>query len=460
MQDNYSRTNRKIEDKGWAAMHELLDRELPMEEPKRKKRGFWIFLLFFALGLGGTLAIIGGSLYYLEKENQLEENNFAQEPIADLRPSDTENHEIEQLNTTRSTTNGASNSSQEIFPIKKEKNKNSKINQKNSFNAASASPQYSKVENEISKKETLTFTTPNASNNFSLIIDKTVSSLDQKQKQNSTLEAIRIKENYLPNKLIMKDLGLFEVQAKKPNSTVNFSELDTEREKENSEELKPKIGIEAKQGGSSNFAKISLGLVYAMPLNKEKWSYQIGANYSLQRRIFSDETSESLENIFNPIGENSSNDDNEILLQTYSTAEEERFNQFAFTIPRNLRSHYLNLNNELAYQFAPKWSATIGVTASLLLYARNDYTDGGVFSSSDLSFDADNFSSSLDQSPINRASLRDYDLAGEIGFGFHPSKKWSIQANYHHGMINLFKYSSDKRFNRYGEVAVRYYFGK
>mgnify|MGYP000727868318 CR=1 FL=1 len=477
MQDNYPNIDKKFTDNGWAAMRDLLDEELPTAPPKRKRRGLIFFLLFLGIGVGIAIGIVAGGLYLKEDKPQEAHKNSTQ-PIAksatEANSSFDEKSAIAQVDkeTTTEIENATETAGSKSATTTSEtllSNGNGNENMENRVGASSS----------FKKPDLMAVNDRKLSNNqigneqeiVSLDYQKTTIIEDDTDREQVTpnddmigsVTANNIEKNSI-NPLKMNGLSELVIALNKPDFDLNLPELDepiAESKKEESNK-KGRLGLELGVSGAPNFAGISTGVVFMQPL-KDKWSFQAGMNYAYQRRTFegepislSDFESQSPNN---PI-ENGALDD---IYQGAYEGNAARSDSAIFTIPQNLSLHYLNIPLRLNYHLSDKWSIGGGVTGSVLLLASNSYTDGGLFNkSAGEAFQADDtFVSLADESrSINKANLQKYDVAANIGIGFHPSPKWSITANYHHGFKNLFRYSDDTAYNRFGNLSIQYYFGK
>ena len=471
MQDNYPNKDKKFTDKGWAAMRDLLDEEMPVAVPEERKRRRWIFfLLFFGIGLGVAVSVVAGSLYFMENEVKEARKAVMQQPIADgsLAPNFAEK---ENIKTEKNTT-----------LVEKQEVTAAAIPNKVALNQP-LNPEI--ATNPTAKREKRSLTrllkegvtaepingiynqaSPNTLENLGIskVADGGAKEFADAVGQMKNLNLINVRKNKEEgiDYVTTNDLTQLEIMSSIPNFSLNLPplKLPTEETKEQTSKSKASFGVEIAGQGAPNLAGVSAGLVYSLPL-KNKWSLRTGLNYQYQRRTFTG-TPISLDDVSFEIDPALST--NEAIQGAYNQ-NSARGDSAIFTIPQNLNSQYLNIPLSANYHLSPKWSVGAGFTGSLLLFASDNYTDGGLFNEN-----ADSFSNDLaiaggttgqdEQKSVDKANLRNFDIAGNVGIAFHPSPKWSISANYHHGFVNFFKYSSDKKYNRYGNLSVQYYFGK
>jgi hypothetical protein len=481
MQDNYPNMNKKFTDKGWAAMRDLLDEEMPTGVPEERKRRRWIFfLLFFSIGLGIAVGVVAGGLYFME--NDIDETRKAaiQKPIAKGNsvaiPTEKGKDKMasanailveKEANNLAKILNDASLSQK--INIEKGVNLNSnsikktaKLNLKagkfnSSFNEKSGIKSLNIIDENLTKSHILR----NDDNT------NVATNLEEEKAINSAEKANSIVlkgENGAFNYLAINNLEELEKTALIPDFDLNLPALEIldDEEEENKPKRKARFGVEVAGQGAPNFAGISGGLIYSLSL-KNKSSLQTGLNYQYQRRTFSGSPI-SIETA-SQVVTNYPGLDDEVVLVAYS-GNAARSDSAIFTIPQNLSSHYLNIPLWVNYQLSEKWSVGTGINLALLLFGSNNYTDGGILNDgADVFNTANDLSSGVpvnfeNQKSINKANLRNFDFGATAGVAFHPSPKWSIAANYHHGFVNLFRYSSDKKYNRFANLSLQYHFGK
>lgn len=475
MQDNYPNIDKKFTDKGWAAMRDLLDEEMPVTAPPEKKRRRWmLFLLLFGIGLGVAIGVVAGSLYFMENEVKEVQNAVIEQPIAEEnaatnleRKASLETDEADAIldenkesKTVDILNNAALNQEKSVEAATDFNNKNKDEKAKRLLEEKKFFESINGIHNRVTSMEDVKIALAQ------IDLDEQVEDFRKKAEDFNFVNvhgetAGKQEINYLK----INGLNELEIIASIPNFAMNLPELELENEDDDKKTTKNKarFGVEIAGQGAPNFEGVSAGLVYAVPL-KNKWSLQTGVNYQYQRRTFSG--TPIVADVTNSF-ENYPGLDDEIIQGAYEE-NSARSDSAIFTIPQNLSFQYLNIPLRVNYQLTDKWSIGSGLTGSLLLYARNDYTDGGI-----LNDNADGFLFSDDLGvagagqgtneflkSIDRANLRNFDVAATAGIAFHPSPKWSIAANYHHGFVNYFKYSSDKKYNRYANLSLQYHFGK
>lgn len=475
MHDKYSNIDKTFTDKGWAAMRDLLDEEMPATVPEERKRRRWIFfLLFFGIGLGIAVGVVAGGLYFMENDIQEMQKAVIQQPIAD-GSSEINVEEKEDLRIAKEDAGLVENQKLAATAI---------VNNSQLKNQETSAKQTKKLKNErqnhkikrLAEEKNL-FESINKSNNkisdssFSAIKEsygvsdtvvgtKEFTDVVEKMKNLNLASTKKVKKDGV-DYLAVNDLNEFEIATMMPDFNLNLpaSELPDEDTDDKTLKSKARFGIEVGGRIAPNFVGASAGLIYSVPL-KNKWSLQTGLNYQYQQRTFTGTPIEA----DNFASEYLLDDDNGAFEGAYAQ-NAVRSESEIFTIPQNLNSQYLNMPLRANYQLSEKWSVGAGVTGALLLFASNSYTDGGLLNDNEnTSFDDLAISAggngAADQKSINKANLRNFDVAGNIGIAFHPSPKWSITANYHHGFVNFFKYSSDKKYNRYANLSLQYHFGQ
>ena len=441
-----NRQHKKLEDKGWKMMQQMLDQELPAaKEKEENRRGFLWFWM------GGAVVLISAFLWW----------NLASETITPQQPI------VEQIE--------EKIASKEVPSAIQEEVENEAKIIETSSKANASNPSISKpVATESKPKTTKTIFESNPiTQNIvtSKLIDnqvvtptndhstKVVKERDFKGQASTIASEITPKSiESLP--LLGTQLSFLKMEDQLLNWTLPqpHPELISGAKKiKRTKNLKGSWLVNASMtstlGGDINGLKT--GVNYELPLSS-KWALSTGLNYRLSRQNtvrlswgnqHIGRPDQDLENSVGvttvqdttlPAGVISSN-------EYYYDANKEALQS---TYRENY--HFVSIPISANYRFAKKWNLNFGIESSYLFNypaALNQFDNRALDSS---------FSQGNDPLFSTSFSLLKIDLAANLGTSFQINESWSANLNYHHG--NLLQMNNWQPNNQYLQLGMGYRF--
>jgi Outer membrane protein beta-barrel domain len=488
--DNFDNNiNNNLEDKAWASMKVLLDKELPevvtptlsdIDEKEKKKRRFLFFYLFI-FGLIGTG--LGYYIYAQNKDFNKDKNHFK--------------NSVSSVN--KSEQNSISN---DIILTKKEENlplpqvgtegvtsENNKLTQTN------------KSVNNLNNTNSV-----NSKNNTNLIENEKLQNIDNQvviKENNIDFNS----ENNTQNKSIIepnKPIGIIEndinSNIKSDISSVNLIQKNKEITKENNVVIEPKI-VEKEEPYIPSIKSISstdlIDILQPQPiyfdnkneLNKEdkllkklskigskKWSYGLilGLNTEGSPKMLSAFGGVFFQRALSAKWSINTGLNYRILAKDVANVE---YLQSALDVSKNINSstvgallkvnkaylrnlHYLEIPTQINYHFSRKISFFSGVKIGFLVTQSvgTNSTDQPLFVTTP------NYLSSFD--PViadknytsNDLGLSKWDLGLLGGVNYNFSKRLSTQARYDFGLTDIYKGNNVTVYNRFIGLNIAYRF--
>ena len=440
MQNN---SNKNWENKGWEAMQQMLEKELPAEEKKPKRRAF-----FWYWAVAGIAVLLGAFFVNLYQSNSnliVDEKSM---PIADIFHVDSddvfeEEKDLKENNDSQIVDN------QGFTELKN----NSNIERKN-LNQKKYTQSKTSKKAEIIKNESIVgiqFETPfSDKTTLPEMAVRATGISDVFSKKTDENEAIIQNKKLtifptLPR--LFADLNLSKIElseAPKPNSR------KVKRVERRKKKTKPVFGLSA--GITSNIVLsangIQVGGFVDFPIKSSKFVLQTGINYRLtrQREIRQNWNWGSQHN-GNPEGLQNDTDDNLTIDTTAAVNEIASSTEYYYNNQKNQiesfqysNYHTLSVPLGLKYKLHPKWDVLLGTEVSMLLnFLKNNPSaqlNDRVSASADPAFES-----------IATFKLRNFDFAGVAAVNFQPSKHWQFNLKYHHGnLIQKNSWQVDNRF--------------
>ena len=134
--------------------------------------------------------------------------------------------------------------------------------------------------------------------------------------------------------------------------------------------------------------------------------------------------------------------------------------QVETNIVRVLNMHYLRMPLHLAYRLNDHWSAQAGLQASALLTVASNIASGGLLSSQaeDEALSVyDPSEPSADKTVDLATTVSSFDLAATVGFGYRLHQRLGLSVQYSHGMVDLLQKNTVSDKNHLLQFSLQYH---
>lgn len=427
-------------DFAWVEMRKMLDEEMPIEAPRRKKR-YLLLLLFFCLSLGGLVSVLAWPF-----QPRTEEKETSDVPVANFQGT-------------------IQNEQEKVF--EDENCLESEIKTIAQLNSSFES-----------KKSTLNITQPPTISNlasFKQLAPANLPGNPDLQKEKVLTEAI------IPTKMeaintfsaLTSELGIIDYQSsleeqlKAPEVKAKSSIVQAL--------LPAKLGVE---GGlfSNQLTRLDgyhLGLTAKYNLGVKSWAIHTGLGYTIQRQQFdygrrSSNTSENAlafdqnsnsENVQDTTGTGTAFDPNAVLYNS----EFDSLVQYA-TSSFNTRIHRLEMPVLVSFRADDRLYLDLGIQGSYILAAADSGDEKIIPFSNGLFRSADTFAQTQELSAGNNGfsakNIHHFDLGLRGGISYYPTKKLGLRLHYQFGLINASKSDRYHSYNRALRLSTIYYFNR
>jgi hypothetical protein len=124
-----------------------------------------------------------------------------------------------------------------------------------------------------------------------------------------------------------------------------------------------------------------------------------------------------------------------------------------------LNLHYLSVPMRLSYSFNNRLSLKMGIDAAVLLNAKSDYVEGGVFerlslTNKGLSIDAEMSGGS---GTSNHYAVAPFDLVSTVGLEYRITNRLSLASQFRYGLIDVLPKNKTADFNRLLQLSISYH---
>lgn len=433
-----NKQHKKLEDKGWKMMQQVLDQELPTNEKEEdNRRGF----LWFWMS-GAALFILAFSWW-----NWSAETITPQQPIVET---------IEEKATSKEVPASIQKEAKIESFISETKSQTKIVNQPISKN--SSTENRSVTTKSKTSNHTFSSIKPIDSQSVASVVDHSTKVVnDYKQSDKSPIKLAQSSSEItevIP--FLSTQLSFLEIQNESLNLALPQPNLSKAKKIKRRKNLKgnwqANAAMTSTLGGDINGLKT--GVNYELPLSS-RWALSTGLNYRLSRQNtvrlawgnqHNGRGNADAENIItNPVLQDSLPNGEATINEYYFDA-----NNKALQSTYRESHHFVSMPINAKYQFAKKWNLTFGVEGSYTFKYPN-----GLQVISDDAFD---LSSHQGNDPISGSSfnLLRWDVAATLGTSYQINKSWSANLAYHHG--NLLQMNNWQPNNQYLQLGMGYRF--
>ncbi len=437
-----NRQHKKLEDKGWNMMQQMLDQELPASKEKEEnRRGFLWFWM------GGAVVLISAFLW----SNWGGENSTPQQPIVE---------KIEEKIASKELPSAAQeedeNEAKIIETSSKSNTNNSSISKpvatENKPKAIKTIFESNPIIQNISTSEPLDNQVVTSTSNHST---KVVDEKNIREQASATVSKITPKSiDVIP--LLATQLSFLEGKNQLTDLTLPQTHFAKAKKVKRRKKLKgswlANASMTSTLGGDINGLKT--GVIYELSLSS-KWALSTGLNYRLSRQnnlrlSWGDQHIGSGGLDLNNAGVTPTQDTT--LPGGVSSNDEYYYdaNKEALRTTNRESYHFVSIPISANYRFAKKWNLTFGVESSYLF---NFPT--ALKRSDERTLDS-SFIQGNDPLFGTRFSLLRLDFAATLGTSFQINKSWSANLDYHHG--NLLQMNNWQPNNQYLQLGMGYRF--
>lgn len=463
MQDNFTNIDRKFTDRAWKEMSKMLDKEMPVSQPRKSGwKRYLLLLLFLGIGIG---VVFGIKALFFDSEPVVEPTKV-ERAVADADENESKEiktplqAKIPERDETITVVAGQNSDKEENLETSiaiTEKNnpeinltieepiientRNDESNNNVATNTEINEPIFLKIlpyeTKEDNQKET---TSSIASHIASLSINK-IEYEESAELDFDELPAVKSKRKiFNPRSIKVRGNGIFH-----PIRTIDgiggalLAEYDLKN---------PKFGIET-----------GVGFDYLV-------SNPIAANKNLaifgrSDAEFADETTNS----FQLIDETSEDfsvpvsvEENYIATATQLEDTTLTFSLLSFPV----ELHYFKLPFEVFYKVGSRWRISGGLNFALLLSSPNS-TTGGILNGTNAKSANTSIVGATNEAYNNISSttnvpIRKIDLAASIGINYLLSKNFEAGFRYNQGLIDHFNLENLNSHNRYFQLSLAYKF--
>lgn len=410
-------------DRAWSEMKAMLDREMPVENEKKKPVFWWWLSGALITGL-----IIGGlGMWYVDagshqkklvpSENPVEEPLNRKAPVAANTPA-------------RENPAGPSFAEGKFTEGKKAQKNAAPVNTQSSKND---SPE---VQMPVNKAELLA-ELPEAPTKGAAEA-KVVTAEDELPARRSMLPAVPLDNPAMPPLKALSDAEPVRVLS---------ADLSAPKHKS--------FYFAAQQHTSLRGFGLAAGIQRHYPLGTSRWELSIGAGYSyLQRPLFiRQEDTISVTNFLEVA--HTEYGFEQINADLFAAAE-------AITTNRrqDLAMHYLELPLSVSRSFNGRFGAMTGVTPSVLLATAPELTSGGLFRNTAKA------ESAIDMEPdpgspfasdaATVVPVRGFDVKLNGGVYYRISPVWKLSLSYEHGLVDVLEGNKTREYHRFLRLGLNF----
>jgi hypothetical protein len=200
-----------------------------------------------------------------------------------------------------------------------------------------------------------------------------------------------------------------------------------------------------------------LGLVVGKPLKNTKFDLQFGLGYNFVQQplgvelaAYSLDGSGRLAEEVVFYGTESSKAD-EALIPSNAAVRTSR--------QTGLNLHYLSVPMRISCSITKRLSLKMGIDAAVLLRAKSEFVEGGVFERSALSFQGLNNDSEISNDPnaSNKNIVAPFDLVSTVGIEYRIGNRLSLASQFRYGLVDVLPKNNTADYNRLLQLSLFYH---
>lgn len=439
MQNN---SNKNWENKGWEAMQQMLDQDLPVEEKEPKRRA--IFWYWAAAGIALLIGVVFMNLQRTESNLNME-NQLV--PIADI--SETKAADVFDKNNTENIQKIDSQAIDSQSFMKKETAKKKEFESNNSTpflkieNSSLNFAQKQLAENsknlDSKSAKSIVLDRRNVVDNLNSETKITAIDLLENSNENNSIFQNKIEAEFDRLPILFASLNLAKIELSEAPEPISEKVQKVERSTK-----KVKTTFRLAAGTLVDFAPrvsgFELGGSVDFGRKNSKISFQTGLNYRFSRRqeirlewteFPVSRANEAYDLAWGTQHNGSGGIDPAAISESYYKSGEQIISYQKYSY------HFLSIPINIQYQFRPKWTVSLGLETSFLL----NYIPRS------LGLDDDSTSADMNLALSDSFKLKKIDLAATAAIKYDLSENWNLKLKVHHG--NLFQgdnWQVDNRF--------------
>jgi hypothetical protein len=202
---------------------------------------------------------------------------------------------------------------------------------------------------------------------------------------------------------------------------------------------------------------MGLGLVVGKPLKNNKFNLQFGLGYNFVQQplgvelaAYSFDGSGRLTEEVVFYGTESSKAD-EALIPSNAAVRTSR--------QTGLNLHYLSVPMRISCSITKRLSLKMGIDAAVLLRAKSEFVEGGVFERSDLSFQGLNYNAEIsnDSNSSNKDIVAPFDLVSTVGIEYRIGNRLSLASQFRYGLVDVLPKNNTADYNRLLQLSLLYH---